>query len=93
MNKIISLIIAGVIGASSIAGVNATLPQTKPEVKTEYIYIQSEPEIITETEYVYINASEKQLEEAFQDGYNQGASDGYGDGYAAGYHDCMNDLG
>lgn len=78
MNKITSLIIAGVVGASSIVGVNATLPQAEPAVKTEY---------------VYINASEDELEAAFQDGYNQGVSDGYGDGYAAGYHDCMSDLG
>lgn len=91
MNKIVNLIIAGVIGASSIAGINAAEPQQpQPKIETEYVYIESEPKTVVE--YVYIDASEKQLEEAFNDGYNQGTSDGYGDGYAAGYHDCMDDY-
>lgn len=95
MNKIINLIIAGIVGASSIVGVNAVSPQ-QPEVRTEYVYIEADPETVVETEtiveYVYVDATEEQLEEAFNDGYRQGASDGYGDGYAAGYHDCMDDL-
>lgn len=54
--------------------------------ETKYVEVQGK------TENVYIDASEQQLEEAFNDGYRQGECDGYADGHWQGYRDCMADY-
>lgn len=101
MNRITSLVVAAIVGASSIVGAGSAARTETPamdvqeaqssttETIVEYVYVESEPDI----EYIYIDASEEQLQAAFDDGYRQGKSDWYGDGYAAGYHDCMDDFG
>lgn len=58
MNKnfeiIFALLVGVLVGIASYGSYVSHRPHSQPEVRTEYVYIESEPKVITEVEYVFV---------------------------------------